>query len=99
MDVEDLKRLNSRLADVGELVGTDFHKHPLTSEALARKNARRSVVVQRPVKAGELLTADALTCKRPGTGISPVQWDDIVGRRARHDLIPDNLLMWADLEE
>jgi sialic acid synthase SpsE len=98
MDVEDLKRLVARLRDIQTLVGTDFDKHPLESEAPARQHARRSVVLQRAVGAGQMLGPDDLTCKRPGTGISALHWDEIVGKRARRDLEADTVLAWTDLE-
>ena len=45
----------------------------------SRLNARRSIVLTRPVPAGHVLEEADLTYKRPGTGISPLYWDDVVG--------------------
>lgn len=98
MDVEDLKRFLTRIEDIRVLVGTEVHKRPLDSEAPARQHARRSVVLKRAVGAGVPLSAEDLTCKRPGTGISPLQWGDVLGKRPRRDLEADTVLSWADLE-
>ena len=98
MDVDDLRRFLARVDDIRELVGTDFHKHPLESEAPARRHARRSLVLRRAVPAGHRLAADDLTCKRPGTGISPLSWEDVLGRRVQRDLDVDTVLAWNDLE-
>ena len=54
--------------------------------------ARRSVVASRPIRAGEKLTADNVTCKRPGTGISPMFWYKVLGQRASRDFAEDELI-------
>jgi N-acetylneuraminate synthase len=96
MDVDDLKRFRSQVRLLREIGGQD-EKAPLDSEQIARRNARRSIVVRRDVAPGEILSESALICKRPGTGISPLHWDDIVGRRAARALEADALLRWEDL--
>lgn len=42
--------------------------------------ARKSIVAARDIQAGEMFTEDNLTCKRPGTGLSPMKWDEIIGK-------------------
>jgi N-acetylneuraminate synthase len=96
--VDDLRRFVAHIEDVRILVGPDVHKRPLESETPARLHARRSIVLDKPVLAGDTITELHLTCKRPGTGISPLQWDDVIGRRARRDLEADTVLAWSDLE-
>ena len=54
---------------------------------------RKSLVASRPIKAGETFTAENVTTKRPGTGISPMRWDDILGRTAIRDFSSDELLV------
>ena len=44
--------------------------------------ARKSIVAAREIQAGEMFTEDNLTCKRPGTGLSPMKWDEIIGKRS-----------------
>lgn len=44
--------------------------------------ARKSIVAARYIQAGEMFTEDNLTCKRPGTGLSPMNWDEIIGKRS-----------------
>jgi len=91
MDRHDLARFNQKLAVYRELVGDG---RSLDAEAPARLHARRSIVAARDIKAGETLTEDMLIAKRPGHGISPVHWDDIVGRQATQDIAEDALLAW-----
>ena len=51
--------------------------------------ARKSIVAARPIKAGEVFTADNLTTKRPGDGISPMRWYDVLGKTAPRDFEED----------
>ncbi|MEG2173113.1 MAG: N-acetylneuraminate synthase [Desulfovibrionaceae bacterium] len=62
------------------------------SELRNRTIIRKSIVAACPIKAGETLTAQNLTTKRPGTGISPMLWDSLMGTPAPRDLAPDELL-------
>lgn len=54
--------------------------------------ARRSIVAARHISEGELLTPDNLEVKRPGTGLSPMMWDRVIGTRAIRDFDPDELI-------
>ena len=48
----------------------------------------------RDIKAGDVLTEDKLIAKRPAHGISPVHWDELIGRTSRIDIEEDALLKW-----
>ena len=50
----------------------------------------------REIKAGEILTAENIDIKRPGKGISPKFWENIVGKTAIKDIEGDTLLQWSD---
>ncbi len=63
-------------------------------EADVRKVARKSVVVTKSIPIGTVLTDAMLTCKRPGTGISPVDLPSLVGRRTTVDIPSDTVLSW-----
>jgi N,N'-diacetyllegionaminate synthase len=54
--------------------------------------ARKSIVASQDIKKGELFTVDNLTVKRPGGGISPMQWDDVIGQSAKKDYQQDSLI-------
>jgi N,N'-diacetyllegionaminate synthase len=77
----------------------DGEKRPMPSEADVRRVARKSLVASRPLRAGEPLTAEAVTAKRPGTGIPPSQLASVLGRRVRRDVAADEVLDWAMLAE
>jgi N,N'-diacetyllegionaminate synthase len=67
----------------------DGIKRVAPSEAKNQPIARKSLVARRAIRAGELFSAENLTAKRPGTGVSPMRWDEIVGRRAPRDFAVD----------
>ena len=54
--------------------------------------ARKSIVAKRAIKKGELFTADNLTAKRPGTGLSPMLWDQLIGQPSPADFPPGALI-------
>lgn len=64
-------------------------KRVTPSEAANRAIARKSIVAARPIAAGELFSEDNLTTKRPGTGMSPMRWDEVLSRPAPRDFAPD----------
>jgi len=98
MDVHDLKRFRDIIGTVRTLRGPDEHKKPIPSEAISRANARRSIVLTRDVPAKYVLTEEDLTYKRPGTGVSPAHWDDVIGSLTARALASDHVLQWSDLE-
>lgn len=97
MDQHDLARFVALAETVHVLLGPSDHKAPIATEAISRKNARRSIVLARDVAAGQQLTAADLTYKRPGTGVSPMHWDEVLNRRTAAALQADHVLQWQDL--
>lgn len=67
-------------------------KRPSPSEIKNKPIARKSLVAARAIRAGEPFTQENVTAKRPGTGISPMRWDDVIGKAARRDFAVDELL-------
>lgn len=72
-------------------------KRPAQSEITTRRNNRKSVVLNRSVKAGERLTEQDIAIKRPGYGIEPKYFEHIVGRPVAADMGKDTVLTWNDL--
>lgn len=97
MDVMDLARFIEMSHRVHELMGDSKHKEPIPTEIVSRKNARRSIVMEKDIPAGHFLTESDITYKRPGSGISPLFWDEVVGRQAAIALEADHVLQWHDL--
>ena len=70
----------------------DGGKRPMPSEEGFLRLMRKSLVAARRIRAGETITPDALAAKRPGTGISPAEIHLVVGRIAKRDFEPDELI-------
>ena len=70
----------------------DGIKRPSASELKNRPIARKSLVAARAIRAGERFDASNLAVKRPGTGVSPMRWDEFVGRTAARDYAADELI-------
>jgi sialic acid synthase SpsE len=98
MDVTDLRRFVDQLASLKVLLGSSTDIGWAPAEDTARRNARRSLVLASSVKAGSRLTDADVLCKRPAFGISPIYFDQVVGRRTLRDLSEDHVLQWNDLE-
>lgn len=72
-----------------EIALGDDSKQPSPSERGNMAIARKSIVAACPIAKGEVLTADKLTVKRPGTGLTPMLWDSVVGTIATRNYEPD----------
>ena len=70
----------------------DGLKHPSPSETKNIPIARKSLVANCEIRTGEIFTTQNLTAKRPGSGISPMRWDEFIGRIATRDYQEDELI-------
>lgn len=68
----------------------DGRKRATSSEIKNMAVARKSIVARRPIRKGEPFTEENLACKRPGTGISPMRWDEILGKPSPSDFAEDD---------
>ena len=75
-----------------ELALGSCEKRPRGDEVKNKAAARKSIVAARAIHAGELFNVDNLTIKRPGTGVSPMRWDELIGRPARRDYAADEMI-------
>ena len=98
MDVNDLKRFIELINQIHISLGSGRYKKPIKTEEISRMNARRSIVMARDVQKGHILTVKDLTYKRPGTGVSTIFWDQVIGKKAKTSLKADQILSWSDLQ-
>jgi N,N'-diacetyllegionaminate synthase len=89
----ELERMIRSIRNI-ELAMGDGIKRPSASEERNRPIARKSLVAARSIAKGELFSAANLTAKRPGTGISPMRWDEVLGRKASRDFSVDEPIEW-----
>jgi len=88
---EELKAMVSSIRNIEKALGSSIKK-PSRSEKPNITMARKSIVASKSIKKGEIFTENNLTTKRPGTGISPMEWDSIIGKVAKRDYQIDDLL-------
>lgn len=96
-DYTGIRRIVAQIRRVERALG-DRVKGPVPSEAKARVHARRSLVVNRGVPKGTLLSKGILDVKRPGTGIGPALLECVVGMRLKRDIEADTVLTWEHLK-
>ncbi|MCR4685634.1 MAG: N-acetylneuraminate synthase family protein [Lachnospiraceae bacterium] len=91
MDPDDAKRILSAIERM-DLIRGRGEIECLSTEMIARANARRSIVANVDIAKGDVITEEMLTFKRPGTGISPASLDEVVGSIAVCDIPEDTIL-------
>lgn len=84
----ELKQMVQEIRNIERAMG-DGIKTPSPSEQKNIVIARKSIVARRQIKQGEVLSEDNMTTKRPGDGISPMKWFDIIGTKAVRDFMED----------
>lgn len=92
-DPEDFKKAIANFKWIDRVLGSP-EKTVLDCERVPRREARRSLVLTRDMKAGQVIRREDLMDKRPGTGISPEFTEIVVGRKVTRDLEEDTILTW-----
>ena len=92
-DPSDFKKAIENFKWIDNVLGSP-EKTVLDCELVPRREARRSLVLTRDMKAGEVIKESDLMPKRPGTGISPKFADIVIGRSVKEDLKEDTILTW-----
>jgi N,N'-diacetyllegionaminate synthase len=93
MDIYEFRKLVKRIREVEKVLGREW-KDIGHAELNMRDNARKSIVTGRPIEKGERFALDNLTTKRPGTGISPMEINDVIGKVATRHIPADTILTW-----
>ena len=99
MDMNDLKVFREKISFFKDILGNNKSKKPIPSEYISRENARRSIVLNENLKAGDIIKEKDITYKRPCSGISTIYWDKVIGRYMKTSREKDYILQWEDLVE
>lgn len=91
LEPDELKKMVESIRHIESAKG-DGKKAPAQSEKKNMAVARKSIVANKDIKAGEVFTEENLTVKRPGDGINPMRWFDIIGKKAVRDFEEDELI-------
>lgn len=91
LEPAELKRLVDAVRRVSVMLGSE-EKTAADAERPNMEVARKSIVASRPIAAGEVFSEENICVKRPGNGISPMRWYDVLGCKAPRDFEPDELI-------
>jgi len=91
LEPKELKAMIAAIRNIEIALG-DGVKRLTPSEARNKPAARKSLVANQAIKAGQTFSAQNLTAKRPGTGVSPMRWDEVMDRNAPRDFVADELI-------
>ncbi|WP_417090156.1 N-acetylneuraminate synthase, partial [Eubacterium maltosivorans] len=91
LEPSELKAMVQAIRNIEKAIGTG-KKKPSVSEVKNIVIARKSIVANQPIKKGEIFTEQNITTKRPGTGISPMKWRQVLGQKATRDFTKDELI-------
>lgn len=91
LEPKELTKMVKMIRNIEQALG-DGIKKPTESEKKNISIARKSITAKSNIKKGEIFTEENLTVKRPGNGISPMRWSDILGRKAKRDFEEDELI-------
>lgn len=91
IEPDELEQMVRSIRNVESALGI-YNKVPNEVEKKTAEVVRKSIVAKCVIKKGEILTKDNLTVKRPGNGISPMRWFEVIGKTATKDYIEDELI-------
>lgn len=91
LEPDELKSMVKAIRNIEQALG-DGVKRPSAGEAKNKPIARKSLVAEKPIRAGERFGPENLAVKRPGSGLSPMRWDEVCGQQAKRDFLPDELI-------
>lgn len=88
LEPDELAAMVRAVRNVEKALG-DGRKHVSPSEAKNKAIARKSIVAAKPIRKGEVFTEENITTKRPGDGVSPMRWHQVLGMTAKRDFAED----------
>ena len=91
LEPDEFKAMVKAIRNIEKALG-DGVKHPSPSEMKNMPIARKSIVADRKIEKGETFSKENLTVKRPGVGISPMNWDKVIGKVANKNYEEDDLI-------
>jgi N,N'-diacetyllegionaminate synthase len=91
LEPEELKKMVKAIRNIEKSFGSGI-KEPSNSEKINISIARKSIVAKKFINKGDIFNTNNLTVKRPGNGTSPMEWDNIIGKRAMKNYKPEDLI-------
>lgn len=98
IEPQELKTMVSSIRNIENVIG-DGNKVVSASELKNQAIARKSIIALTDIKKGDVFSEENITTKRPGSGINPMRWFDLLGKTAKHDYSEDYLIEKDELED
>ena len=93
LEPKELKAMVAAIRNIEQALSGTGIKEPSESEKRNKVIVRKSIIAKKNIKKGEEFTEENLIVKRPGNGISPLLWDEVIGKKARRDFNEDELII------
>ncbi|WP_281171909.1 N-acetylneuraminate synthase [Algoriphagus terrigena] len=93
LEPAELKEMVRTIRNIERAISGSGIKEPSSSEIKNKFVARKSIIAVKPIRKGETLSESNLGVKRPGIGVSPMRWDEVVGSTAMKDFEPEELIV------
>jgi N,N'-diacetyllegionaminate synthase len=92
LEPSELNKMVKAIRNI-EIAMGDGIKQTSPSEQKNKPIARKSIVAQKKISKGEIFTSNNIAVKRPGTGISPMRWEEVIGKTSNQDFNKDDLII------
>lgn len=92
LEPDELKAMVSAIRNIEKAISGSGIKEVSSSERKNMAVARKSIVAKKNIRKGDVFSDENITVKRPGTGMSPMQWDNIIGKTAEKNYSEDELI-------
>jgi N,N'-diacetyllegionaminate synthase len=96
LEPSELKKMVESIRNIESALGCD-NKSPSQSELKNLPIARKSIVARKNIRKGEVFSNENLAVKRPGNGISPMKWYEVIGKKAEMDFCEDEKIVLKDI--
>ena len=92
LEPDELKSMVKAIRNVELAVSGNGKKEPSEAELKNMEVVRKSIVAARKIEKGEFFSKENITVKRPGTGISPMLWNEVIGQKAKRSFNEDEII-------
>ncbi len=93
LNPDELKNMINSIRNIEKAISGSGIKEPTISELKNKKVIRKSIVAIKPIKKGEAFSINNIGVKRPGTGISPMKWENVIGKISKYNFNKDQLII------
>lgn len=98
LEPEELKSMVTGIRNIEKAISGNGIKVPSQSESKNKEIARKSIHSSKKLEAGVIIKEDDIISLRPGNGITPMDWDKVIGKQLTRDIEPNEMLDWASLK-